>query len=240
MASTDFQVLTPERVSLQYDIAGIGSRGGAIAVDSLIQLALGIVAVLGLSSSAFSLVTVLGRGSALAQGFVIAVMALTLFAISVGYFIVFEIIWSGQTPGKRLLGLRVLRENGYPLRPVDATIRNVVRLVDGLPFGYAVGVLVMLFNSRARRLGDFAAGTIVVREGPRAAFSLDSESTEAPARATLRPADATLVRDFLLRRVAMNPAARAALAERLARAVSARYGFLVDTDPEAFLERLGA
>ena len=240
MASTDFQVLTPERVSLQYDIAGIGSRGGAVAVDSLIQIALGIVVVLGFSSSAISLVTFLGRGSALAQGFVIAVVALTFFAISVGYFILFEIIWSGQTPGKRLLGLRVLRENGYPLRPVDATIRNVVRLVDGLPVGYAVGVLVMLFNSRARRLGDFAAGTIVVREGPRAALSFDSASHDAPAGATLRPVDATLVRDFLVRRASMNPAARATLAERLAGALSARYGFLVDTDPEAFLERLGA
>src|SRR5215831_4562488 len=231
MASTDFQVLTPERVSLQYDIAGIGSRGGAVAVDSLIQIALGIVVVLGFSSSAISLVTFLGRGSALAQGFVIAVVALTFFAISVGYFILFEIIWSGQTPGKRLLGLRVLRENGYPLRPVDATIRNVVRLVDGLPVGYAVGVLVMLFNSRARRLGDFAAGTIVVREGPRATFSFDSASRDAPAGATLRPADATLVRDFLVRRAGMNPAARATLAERLAGALGARYGFLVDTDP---------
>jgi uncharacterized RDD family membrane protein YckC len=240
MASTDFQVLTPERVSLQYDIAGIGSRGGAVAVDSLIQIALGIVVVLGFSSSAISLVTFLGRGSALAQGFVIAVVALTFFAISIGYFILFEIIWSGQTPGKRLLGLRVLRENGYPLRPVDATIRNVVRLVDGLPLGYAVGVLVMLFNSRARRLGDFAAGTIVVREGPRAAFSFESASRDAPVGATLRPADATLVRDFLVRRAGMNPAARATLAERLAGALSARYGFLVDTDPEAFLERLGA
>jgi uncharacterized RDD family membrane protein YckC len=240
MASTDFQVLTPERVSLQYDIAGIGSRGGAVAVDSLIQIALGIVVVLGFSSSAISLVTFLGRGSALAQGFVIAVVALTFFAISVGYFILFEIIWSGQTPGKRLLGLRVLRENGYPLRPVDATIRNVVRLVDGLPVGYAVGVLVMLFNSRARRLGDFAAGTIVVREGPRVAFSLDGASRDPPAGATLRPADATLVRDFLVRRAGMNPAARATLAERLAGALSARYGFLVETDPEDFLERLGA
>jgi uncharacterized RDD family membrane protein YckC len=238
MASTDFQVLTPERVSLHYDIAGIGSRGAAAVVDSLIQAAVGAVIVLGFSGTAVSLVSFSGRGGSLAQALLIAVLALTIFALSVGYYILFEIIWSGQTPGKRLLGLRVIRENGYPLRPVDATIRNVVRIVDGLPVGYAVGVLVMLFNARARRLGDFAAGTIVVREGSRAA--LDTLPTDEHPAATMRSADATLVRDFLVRRGSMNPDARAALASRLAAALSVRYGLAVETDSEDFLERLGA
>jgi hypothetical protein len=80
------------------------------------------------------------------------------------YFMLFEIFWNGQTPGKRWLGLRVIRENGYPIRAVDAVVRNLVRIVDALPSGYAIGLLVMLFNARSKRLGDFAAGTIVVRE----------------------------------------------------------------------------
>src|ERR1700730_210808 len=79
----------------------------------------------------------------------------------------FEILWSGETPGKSLVGVRVIRENGYPIRPVDAVIRNLVRIVDWLPGIYGVGVLTMLLNQRSRRLGDFASGTIVVREGAR-------------------------------------------------------------------------
>ncbi len=236
-------MLTPERVSLQYDIAGIGSRGAAVAVDSLIQSAVGAIAIIAVSSTFTTAASAIGRGGGLALAIVTAAIALTVFAVSVGYFIVFEIIWSGQTPGKRLLGVRVIRENGYPLRPIDATIRNVVRLVDGLPVGYAVGVLVMLFNGRARRLGDFAAGTIVVREGPRGALSLADlavAATDLERGPRLSPEDATLVRDFLVRRPTMNPSARAALAARLASALSARYGLALETDPEPFLERLGA
>src|SRR5207248_11307836 len=100
-----------------------------------------------------------------------------------------------------------MRENGYPIRPIDAVIRNLVRIVDWLPAGYGVGVVTMLLNSRARRLGDFASGTIVVREGSRGAaseFRVKAEPSEA-RRVTLAASDATLVRDFLVRRAAMNP-----------------------------------
>ncbi|HET6318410.1 MAG TPA: RDD family protein [Chloroflexota bacterium] len=238
MASTDFQVLTPERVCLQYDIAGIGSRGAAVLLDTLIQVGVGTVVLLAFSGGALSAVSFVGRGGGLAGPIVLAGMALAVFAISIGYFIVFEIIWSGQTPGKRVLGIRAMRENGYPLRPIDSTIRNVLRVVDGLPVGYAVGVLVMLFNARSKRLGDFAASTIVVREGARswAAFP----STEEPSHTILQPADATLVRDFLIRRGTMSSSARRELAARLAAVISSRYGLALEGDPEVFLDRLGA
>src|SRR5947207_2838141 len=104
MASTDFQVLTPERVSLQYDIAGIGSRGAALLIDSLIQLAVGVVIVLAFSSGAVTAVAFAGRGSEFAGAVLYALIAVTVFAITIGYFILFEIVWSGQTPGKRVLG----------------------------------------------------------------------------------------------------------------------------------------
>src|SRR5438067_12818335 len=119
MASTDFQVLTPERVSLQYDIAGIGSRGAACAIDTVVQAVLLVIAFIGLSGTALSVASFLGGGDTLVGILVIALVVLALFAITVGYFMLFEIIWSGQTPGKRLLGVRVIRENGYPLRPVE-------------------------------------------------------------------------------------------------------------------------
>jgi uncharacterized RDD family membrane protein YckC len=240
MASTDFQVLTPERVSLQNDIAGIGSRGAAVLIDTLIQVGIGSVVLLAFSGGALSAVSLVGRGGGLAGPIVLAGTALAVFAIGIGYFIVFEIIWSGQTPGKRMLGIRTMRENGYPLRPVDSTIRNVLRVVDGLPVGYAVGVLVMLFNARAKRLGDFAASTIVVREGARSRSAFAPPIRDGSTRTLLQPADATLVRDFLIRRGTVNPSARADLAARLAAVISSRYGLALEGDPEVFLERLGA
>jgi uncharacterized RDD family membrane protein YckC len=247
-ASADYRVLTPERVSLRYDLAGIGSRGAAVMVDTLLQMALtgllfagtlALLFVLGvLQELANAVLTLATPEMGTFVGFLVfALLIIAVFAIWAGYFIVFEIIWNGQTPGKRLLGLRVMRENGYPIRPADAVIRNLVRIVDGLPTAYALGLIVMLLNSRARRLGDFAAGTIVVREGPTQAAPL--AITESQGTARLSASDATLVRDFLLRRSSLDTPARAALAQRLADSLSRRYGLQCEDDPEAFLEQLG-
>jgi uncharacterized RDD family membrane protein YckC len=238
MALTDYSVLTPERVRLQYDIAGIGSRGAAAFIDTMIQLVLGIIVMLGLaglSLVASELVDVIDTTAV-----VIIVIVLTVFMLTIGYSMLFEIIWNGQTPGKRIVGVRVIRENGYPLRPLDAVIRNLVRIVDALPSGYAIGLLTMLFNKRAKRLGDFAAGTIVVREGVRSPNILLDLVAPPDARPgpSLSSADGTLVRDFLLRRADMHPTSRADLAQRLAASLAARYGVTVDESPERFLERL--
>ena len=209
-------------------------------IDTLIQiLALSVVAIAGVGAgAAMSFAT--SRFTAVV---VLAVVVVGLFAIASGYFMLFEILWSGQTPGKRALGLRVIRESGYPIRPVDSVIRNLVRVLDWVPFFYGVGVLVMLFNGRSRRLGDFAAGTIVVREGTRRTLSNLAPvaptvaDTPVPAVA-LSPADATLVRDFLVRRSSMDPAARDALGQRLATALSRRYHLALNEEPELFLEHL--
>jgi uncharacterized RDD family membrane protein YckC len=242
MASADYSVLTPERVSLEYGIAGIGSRGGAAIIDTLIQgVALLVVLVAGASAGAaaglFS-----GR---FAEVILIVILALGGFVITAGYFMVFEIVWNGQTPGKRMLSIRVIRESGYPIRPADSVIRNVVRIVDWLPLFYGIGVLVMLFNKRSKRLGDFASGTLVVREGGArqtlssvvAPATLEPDALE-PRGYALSSADATLIRDFLVRRNSLHPDARADLATRLATAMAQRYHLPWDGDPEAFLEHL--
>jgi uncharacterized RDD family membrane protein YckC len=239
MASTDYRVLTPERVNLQYDIAGIGSRGAAAAIDTVVQMVLLLVG----AAVAFGggvVMAAFGYRNETLGWIMLALFALCLFVVTIGYYMLFEILWSGQTPGKRLVGLRVLRENGYPIRPVEAVIRNLVRIVDALPIFYAIGVITMLLNSRAKRLGDFAAGTIVVREGSHATFAMpDQVLANTPLRGpSLRADDATLVRDFLVRRHAMNPQARTALAARLAEALSIRYGLPPEGDAETFLERL--
>ncbi len=244
MASADYSVLTPERVSLQYDIAGIGSRGAATLIDTAIQVVLLIVVAMALSASAL-----VGSAMNLDAGIdptgafivVVALYVLAVFLVTAGYYMLFEVIWNGQTPGKRTLGVRVIRENGYPIRPVDAVIRNLVRIVDWLPASYAIGVVTMLLNKRSKRLGDYAAGTIVVREGRREMqpdFRSVPPAPVEPQGYALSRTDASLVRDFLTRRGAMDRSARAALAERLSTALAARYGLSRGADPEAFLERL--
>jgi len=244
MASAgDYHVITPERVSLQYDIAGIGSRGAAILVDLLVQgvisLALYVILLGFLLVAAF--VNGLDGGTSMTGFIVVFVLFIVaLFVLTLGYNLVFEILWNGQTPGKRSVGIRVIRENGYPIRPIDAVIRNVLRIIDYLPFAYAVGVFAMLFNARARRLGDFAAGTIVVREGPRTALGFSGSQTNDVRPTALDPEDATLVRDFLMRRSSLEPQARRQLTDRLAAALSARYGLVYDSEPEPMLERIVA
>jgi hypothetical protein len=124
-------------------------------------------------------------------------------------------------------------------------IRNLVRIVDWLPVGYGIGVLVMLLNPRARRLGDFAGGTLVVREGRQRTLSTVATlapSIDEPHAVSLSSADATLVRDFLVRRGGMDPRARAELARRLAAALAQRYHLplAAASNPELFLERLAA
>jgi uncharacterized RDD family membrane protein YckC len=152
-----YTVDTPESIELAYDVAGIGSRFLAAIVDSLLIIvgqAL-LLYLLGLATAAMSVgeSVVIGLGAGLS------------FLMLWGYYIIFELVWSGQSPGKRLVGLRVVREGGRPITFVSSAIRNVVRLVDFLPALYGIGVVVMFIDARARRLGDFAAGTLVVREG---------------------------------------------------------------------------
>jgi uncharacterized RDD family membrane protein YckC len=239
MASAEYSVLTPERVSLQYDIAGIGSRGAAAIVDTAIQLVAVVVFFFGVSAAAVVGASVGIRGDGLTV-LLFGLIVLALFVITAGYFMVFEILWNGQTPGKRLVGVRVIRENGYPIRPVDAVIRNLVRIVDWLPATYGIGVLTMLLNRRSKRLGDFASGTIVIREGARGATAAMIPTVTASRGYTLTNSDATLVRDFLTRRVTMNSQARSDLARRLATTLATRYGLSLDVDPETFLEELAA
>ncbi len=219
----------------------IGSRGAAAIVDTLIQSVALIVIFFALTAglAASSSFQSVGSGPGAATLF-LALFVLALFAVADGYFMLFEIVWNGQTPGKRMVGIRVIRENGYPMRPIDAVIRNLVRTVDWLPGAYGVGVLTMLLNKRAKRLGDFASGTIVVREGPRGSGPLliASATSAESLGVRLSSADATLVRDFLVRRASLDPRARADLAARLSAVLAQRYALTVNGAPEAFLERL--
>jgi hypothetical protein len=112
-------------------------------------------------------------------GLVLAIYALLNFAIFWGYYMVFELGWHGQTPGKRLAGTRVVKLDGSGPGFLEVAIRNLVRLVDFLPAAYALGFVTMFLNRNARRLGDFAAGTLVVRHSD--ALTIDAILQPSPA-----------------------------------------------------------
>jgi len=165
-----YKLDTPESVAVTYPVAGVGSRFLAALIDSLVQTA--IVVALFIVTLVVTSVT----GSSLSAGttatyVALAIGTLIISVVLLGYYIFFELIWNGQSPGKRAMRLRVIGINGYPVTPFAVLIRNVLRLIDFLPAYYGVGVIAMIANKDARRLGDFAAGTIVVKEGREGALS---------------------------------------------------------------------
>lgn len=148
---------TPENVVFDMEIAGIGSRFMAALVDTLL---------IGILQVAIFLPLVLSSGESLgesvAAGWLVAAAVFLAFIILWGYYIFFEWRWNGQTPGKRLVGVRVICADGRPITLTEALIRNLVRLIDFLPGFYGIGVVVMFAQRHWRRLGDLAAGTLVV------------------------------------------------------------------------------
>src|ERR1051326_7532411 len=154
---------TPERVPLHFALASIGNRFIACAIDHTIQIVTLITVTIffAIISDASSL------GSRLmnAPKWVLALLIVIQAVIFDGYFAVFEWIWRGQTPGKRWLKLRVIREDGRPISFFEAVVRNLLRTVDFLvpPF-YSIGLISVFATERDQRVGDLVAGTVVVRE----------------------------------------------------------------------------
>ena len=192
----EYTIDTPENVTFGYAVAGIGSRFIAALIDSalvgLLLAVLNLALVLGLAAlNPSSETTSLEEGEGWIAGLVIAVYALINFALFWGYFLLFEWLWQGQTPGKRAVRLRVVRNDGNPAGFWPIAVRNLVRIVDFLPAGYAAGVIAMFCNPQARRLGDFAAGTLVVKE--QEAVTLASLLSPPPtARPVMPPAPAAV------------------------------------------------
>ncbi|MGE5529889.1 MAG: RDD family protein [Patescibacteria group bacterium] len=222
----EMAVVTPESVSFSYEVAGIGSRFLALAVDHLIQIAF-------LIAFNWAVLRTVGVGASQYLPLLL-VMGAALFLL--GYFIFFEILWDGKTPGKRLLHLRVVRNGGYGLTALESILRNLLRIVDFLPFVYGFGLLSMFLSEKSRRLGDFVAGTVVVKDrsgrvpAPAAAAAREA-LTRLPAeiQTLLRgrlerfsPEELGVMRAFILRRGSLTREARASLGERLKRTVLAR------------------
>ncbi len=163
---------TPERVPLEFPLASIGNRFLAVAIDHAIQYTtILIAAIIFLNIAGISVFDDDPTSAAVFDqitGWTIALMILVLFALFAGYFVVFETLWNGQTPGKRLMKLRVIREDGRPITIWEATARNLLRIFDAMPGFvvpiYSVGLIALFISRRDQRFGDIFAGTVVIRE----------------------------------------------------------------------------
>jgi len=214
-------VETPEQVILSYTVAGVGSRIAAALLDylicTLLLVGIGIVAI------AFSV-------AHFSTPWVAVVLILALFGIYWGYYTLFEALWDGQTPGKRRMGLRVVRDGGYSITFAASAVRNLVRAIDmqPLPF-YCVGITSVLISKSGKRLGDYAAGTFVVQERVLVAVAPAGIAPSGAAGATpgaplaLVPPMAQLTDDefqlldrYVQRRQSLPADRRAAFAESLA------------------------
>jgi len=154
------RIETPEQIDVDLEVAGPGSRFLAQAVDWCIEIV--IMAVIGLT--AMIVVSLAGGPRVAESNLFLGCMIFLLALVYIGYDVYYEGFHNGQTPGKRWAGIRVVRDGGGPIDVTAACIRNIVGLADILPFFYLLGAIVMLLNNKAQRLGDMAAGTIVIRE----------------------------------------------------------------------------
>ena len=230
---------TPEGVALELTLAGMGSRAVAGGLDLAFK-ALAVGAVL------LVLIGLFGDYGAIV---IVPLIGLTLLLYDVG----FETLRSGRTPGKSIGGLRVVRSSGRPIDVTASMIRNVLRLVDGLPLSYVPTIVSIAVTKRNQRPGDLAADTIVIRER-RGSDAVQPSFAAAGAAASAAPVhaaagaswdvsavpaeDLATVRAFLERRSSLARGPRTRLAAQLDGALRPRVGGADVTDPERFLEIL--
>lgn len=222
---------TPEQIQFTFEVAGAAARMAAYLIDLLIRLA----GVFVLSSIIFVATGLASPG--LATGLVL----ILVFLVEWGYCTLFEWLWSGYTPGKRALGIRVVRTDGIAIDFVRSAMRNLLRAADFFPALYATGLIVMFVDKKSRRLGDFAADAMVIREKRvrlRRLPALPSNAAVLPAQALgalrLKEPDISLIDEFFRRRHLFSTERSTELAAILAEPAAAVLG-LPNPDPEAVL-----
>ncbi len=252
---------TPEQVALTFPVAGIGSRFVALLLDSLIQF--GVVLVAGLLLVVlFAALGTHAQTASLASKWFIALLIFAGFLLYWGYFALFEAFWHGQTPGKRAMKLRVIKDSGRQITLFESLARNLLRTVDYLPSLYLAGVITMLANKRNKRLGDLAAGTLVIHERPEGQPLLYTgqnggnffapaqpweTSSEAPSLfpadsiARLSAHDLVVIEAFFARALDLPLEVRAAMAQRILAKLAAGMNAAVPPgNPERALETVAA
>ncbi len=251
---------TPEQVALTFPVAGIGSRFVALLLDTLIQA--GVVLAAGLVLAV--LFAALGRHGdmlSLAGKWFIAFVLFAFFLLFWGYFSLFEAFWHGQTPGKRVMKLRVIKDSGRGVTLFESLARNLLRIVDYLPGLYLAGVVTMLANKRNKRLGDLAAGTLVIHERPDSqpllytgpsgsgnffapaqpweAAAQPSTSFAADSIARLSPHDLVVIEAFFARALDLPLEVRDAMAQRILTEMARKMNTAAPAgNPERILEAI--
>jgi uncharacterized RDD family membrane protein YckC len=236
------EVITTEKVPFSYRVAGMGSRFLAWLVDA------GMIVILGTAGLCGGIA--LERGK---EGMGLALIFLWIFVLTWGYFLLFEWLWHGQTPGKRLLGIRVIQWQGTSATFYQSAVRNILRVVDSLPIFYALGFCVAACNRENRRLGDIAAGTLVVHTERKAkpihALPEAAGQTNAVRRPLIRQRLAQLEReqkqtllDLSLRRNQLSVPDRARLFHAAAEFLQERLGLAPEqyVSDEKFVLELAA
>lgn len=239
------EVRTPESIAFSYELAGLGSRFLALMVDQAIQIAVLIAGLIGLVAWAARAAPKSSMSAAdvkLGESIALAIVVVIAFVVLFGYFIVFEAVWNGQTPGKKLLGIRVVRDGGYPIDFGASLIRNLIRVGEQLVGYYAIAAISALISPENKRLGDMAAGTIVVRDARLAQPTQLKEPEAEPAYAPtayLSGEERVLVKRFLERRDSLSEERRRELAWDLASRFRKRVPpELARLPDESLLERL--
>ncbi|MBQ1837348.1 MAG: RDD family protein, partial [Neisseriaceae bacterium] len=144
-------VISPEAVEIELRPAGVWVRSRAFLLDFVIRIGLALGAL-------FLMLWILP----LTKGFSIGLYFIVIFIIYWLYPVLFEVFWHGQTPAKRVFGLRVVQDNGTPISFTQSLIRNLMRTADMLPMYYGLGMSVMLMHPQFKRLGDILSGSLVI------------------------------------------------------------------------------
>ncbi len=249
----EYVLLSPEKVEIRYEIAGLGSRALAAVLDDLLVLLINAVVLLTLTLLEDTLRVVTNLISLIGEGWALASLIFFAYISWFAYYILFEIWWNGQTPAKRAFGLRVIRLDGTPAPPGAILTRELVRLVDALPLcllGYNVAGLVAFFNPYGQRLGDMLAGTFVIKERRVALPTLQSLSaigtgthpleSYVPTVLAMSASEYRALRAFLERREQFPPDVRAQLASELYQHLTRKLGLIVppEVPREGILEAI--
>lgn len=230
------EVVTPERVELNFPIAGLGSRFAAAFIDLIIITLLNIL----ISFLWFMVLYVISPEEIYAFSIAIGVLVILRFLATFGYFIYLEYKWNGQTPGKRIMHIRVMRYGGLPVDFASSVIRNLMRIVDILLFSFAIGFLILFLSKLSQRPGDFAAGTIVVRDRSITLADLDhylKSTSDKQANNIAKPdvrfeklndEDARVIEMFMSRRQQLKISQRREMAEQISNGIREKLGIKKD------------
>lgn len=246
MNKPDYLISTPENVDLHLELAGLGNRIMAALVDRAIMTGITLVIVAVTVGVGFALDNspLPTDTKTISYYYLIGITVLLVFAVNFGYFILFEGLWKGQTPGKKLAQIRVIEANGQPVGWSSVFIRNLLRIVDELPLVF-LGILPMIIDKNERRFGDLAAGTLVIRERLQSLSTSGLRIVSNPGveplvdTGQISPDEYGLLVSFLKRRESVAVSQRQDLAASIAQYFRDKLAMHSDSDsPELFIEKL--